>query len=54
MDICGNLSFNREMIFTDGDFSKLENILPIYFGTLIEITFGFPLNWNESRYDKLI
>ncbi|MEL7606598.1 hypothetical protein SDC9_122194 [bioreactor metagenome] len=40
---------------TDGDFSKLKNTLPIFYGYLIGSTIGHPLRWNinEERYKEL-
>lgn len=40
---------------TDGDFSKLKNTLPIFYGYLIGSTIGYPLRWNinEKKYKEL-
>ncbi len=44
------------IVGTDGDFSKLENALPAFYGSLIGTTMGCHLgfNKNENRYDQLI
>lgn len=43
------------IVATDGDFSKLENTLPVFFGFLIGSTIGYPLRWNknEKKYNEL-
>jgi hypothetical protein len=40
---------------TDGDFSRLENTLPLFYGLLIGNTIGNLLNWNknEEKYNEL-
>lgn len=40
---------------TDGDFSRLKNTLPVFYGFLIGNTIGYILNWNknEEKYKEL-
>jgi hypothetical protein len=40
---------------TDGDFSRLENTLPVFYGIIIGNTIGNLLSWNknEEKYKEL-
>lgn len=43
------------IVATDGDFSKLKDTLPAFYGSLIGGTIGYPLGWNrnEKKYNEL-